>query len=252
MVIGFCFRQRHQLRHGLGRHRFVQHDGMRREVGEPDRDEILERIVAELGLHERVDGERAVRAGEQRVAVGRRGHLCGAEAAAGAGAVLDHDRSGRATATCPRPPRRPTRSALPPAANGTIRRIGGRIGREGRRGSSEANGAAASVVRSVRRDKGMAEVLNRGCCGQAIPARAARTSVFSRRSARRETDVLHTRSTRPPASLMFHRLYIQVSNPIAPRTGGPPCLHARSTSTPSCARPASTPAPGAIPAPGRT
>ena len=66
---------------------------MRREVREPDRDEILQRIVAELRLHERIDGERSVRAGEQRVAVGRgfRRHV-GAEAAARAGAVLDHDR----------------------------------------------------------------------------------------------------------------------------------------------------------------
>ena len=70
----------------------VHRDAVRRQVGEPDRDEILQRIVVELGLHERVDGERAVRAGEQRVAVGRRArrHL-GAEAAARAGAVLDHE-----------------------------------------------------------------------------------------------------------------------------------------------------------------
>jgi hypothetical protein len=70
----------------------VHRDAVRRQVGEPDRDKILQRVVAELRLHERIDGERAVRAGEQRIAVrgGARRHL-GAETAARAGAVLDHE-----------------------------------------------------------------------------------------------------------------------------------------------------------------
>ena len=66
---------------------------MRHVAGERDGREILQRIVAELGLHEGIDGERAVRADEQRVAVGRRArHRFGADAAAGAAAVVDHHR----------------------------------------------------------------------------------------------------------------------------------------------------------------
>ena len=44
---------------------------VRHVAGQRHRREILQRIVAELGLHERIDGERPVRADEQRVAVGR-------------------------------------------------------------------------------------------------------------------------------------------------------------------------------------
>jgi hypothetical protein len=66
---------------------------MRREVGQPDGDEIFERIVVELGLHERIDGQRAVRSGEQRVAVRRCGRdRSSAETAARAGARFNDDR----------------------------------------------------------------------------------------------------------------------------------------------------------------
>jgi hypothetical protein len=78
---------------GLRRHRFVHHQTMRREVGEPYRDEVLQRIVVELRLHERIDCERPIRAGEQRVAIrcGARRHF-GTQAAACAGAVFGHER----------------------------------------------------------------------------------------------------------------------------------------------------------------
>ena len=141
-------RQRDQLRHGLRRHRVVQHDRVRREVGEPDGDEVLERIVAELGLHERIDGQRAVRAGEQRVAIGRRrSRPAAAPRLPPAPARDSRPRwSGRASATCPR------RRAAPPdrrCRRPRTARSAGSACRDRRRkparGSSEASGVAASV-----------------------------------------------------------------------------------------------------------
>ncbi len=86
-------RQCNQLRERFGRNAVVEDDHVRHVAGQCNRRKILERIVAELGLHERIDGERPVRADEQRVAVGRRArHHLRADAAAGAAAVLHHHR----------------------------------------------------------------------------------------------------------------------------------------------------------------
>ena len=86
-------RQRDEVLQRLGLDLVVHDDHVRHVAGQRHRREILERIVAELGLHERVDGERPVRADQQRVAVGRGArHHFGADAAAGAAAVVDHHR----------------------------------------------------------------------------------------------------------------------------------------------------------------
>ena len=58
-----------------------------------DRSEVFEGIIAEIGLNKRIHGERPVRADQQRITVGLRVRdILGADAAAGPGAVLDHDR----------------------------------------------------------------------------------------------------------------------------------------------------------------
>lgn len=86
-------RQRDQFRQRLGLDLVVEDDAVRHVAGQRHRREVLERIVGKVRLHEGIDGERPVRADEQRVAVGRRvRHEFGADAAAGAAAVVDHNR----------------------------------------------------------------------------------------------------------------------------------------------------------------
>ena len=69
---------------GLERRRHQRH--------QRDRLEILERIVGELGVEERVHHQRAVDRQQQRVAVGLGlGHGLGADDGVGAGAVVDDD-----------------------------------------------------------------------------------------------------------------------------------------------------------------
>ena len=86
---------------------------------QPDRREILARIVARIGIEARIDRDRAGVAEQQRVAVGLGlGDRAGAEIAAGAGAVIDHDGCLSApesfSATM-----RASASTPPPGGNGT-------------------------------------------------------------------------------------------------------------------------------------
>ena len=59
----------------------------------PDRREILARVVADIRIKRRIDGERASAAEPERVAIGGGlGDLARADRAAGAAVVLDHHR----------------------------------------------------------------------------------------------------------------------------------------------------------------
>src|ERR1700688_3146136 len=86
----FFLRQRDQVGKPLGIDLVAQNDRMWHVAGERYGGEILQWIVAELGLHEWIDGERSVRADEERVAVGfgARDSL-GADTAARAATVVD-------------------------------------------------------------------------------------------------------------------------------------------------------------------
>ena len=91
MLIWAFFDRGNQVGDGLGLDLAVENDDVRHVAGQRDRREIFQRIVAELCLHERVDGQRTIRGDQQRVAVRRRPrHGFGADAAAGATAVFDH------------------------------------------------------------------------------------------------------------------------------------------------------------------
>ena len=71
--------------------RVDDHD-VRRRTGEPDRREILDRIVRQLGIKPRIDAVRRNVGEQQRVAVGRRlGGQFRAEQPAGARTVVDDD-----------------------------------------------------------------------------------------------------------------------------------------------------------------
>ena len=81
-----------QLGHGLGRERGIHHQRIRRIADHADRRKILARIVADILVERRSDRQRAGIAEQQRVAVGiALRHRLGADGAAGAGAVVDHD-----------------------------------------------------------------------------------------------------------------------------------------------------------------
>ena len=81
-----------QLGDGFGRKRRMHHQRIRRVADQADRRKILARIVADVLVERRPDRERAGIAEHQRVAVGLalRDRL-GADGAAGAGPVVDHD-----------------------------------------------------------------------------------------------------------------------------------------------------------------
>ena len=79
-----------------------------------DRQQVLERIKTQPRVDMRIDGDAAVRAKEQRIAVGRGlGGLGGGDVAVGAGAVLDHHRpaAGFLQILCDQPRRRVGRAA---------------------------------------------------------------------------------------------------------------------------------------------
>ncbi len=70
----------------------IDHDDQLAGADQPDRREILARVVADVAVERRIDRERAGAAEHQRVAVGRGlRHRARGDRAAGAGAVLDDD-----------------------------------------------------------------------------------------------------------------------------------------------------------------
>ena len=89
--VGAC--QRDQLLDRVRLHRGMrdQHEGDGADLG--DRLELLQRVVGRLGPDGGEHDQLGARAEKERVAVGRRAsHRCGADGAAGAGAIVDHDR----------------------------------------------------------------------------------------------------------------------------------------------------------------
>jgi len=77
----------------LGGKMLARHHGDRRVGGQPDRLEILDRIVADAGREHRRGDVRAHAGGQQRVAIGRRcGDARGSDRAAGTAHVLYDDR----------------------------------------------------------------------------------------------------------------------------------------------------------------
>ncbi len=89
---GLRLGQRHQLAHVLGRHVARHDEHFRHRDHQGDRREILQRLVRHL-LHALVDRERAQIDDADGVAVGRGlGDGIGAERAARAAAIVDHDR----------------------------------------------------------------------------------------------------------------------------------------------------------------
>src|SRR5262249_50930802 len=152
-----CFlRQRDQLRDVFGLDFIVENNDVRDVAGQSDRREIFQWIVAEFGLHKGIDCQWSVRADQQGVTVGRRArHGFSADAAAGTTTIVDYPNALEMRS----PTRRPTMSALPPAANGTIRRIG-RSGyfANASRPSSTRTGVNRRLAISLRREIDM-EVL---------------------------------------------------------------------------------------------
>ena len=89
---GLRFRQREQLTHVLHRQLRRHRQRIGHDADHRDRREILDRIVDQLGVDDGVGDVRGGRRHAERVAVGRGlGDRIGADGAAGAGAVLDHD-----------------------------------------------------------------------------------------------------------------------------------------------------------------
>src|SRR5581483_4452273 len=81
-----------ELGDALRRHRRVHREELAVSDGHRDRGEVLRRVEGQLPVDGRVDGESGVEREEQRVAVGGRlRHQVGADVAAGAGLVLDHE-----------------------------------------------------------------------------------------------------------------------------------------------------------------
>ena len=91
-LAGIGLRIGDQLGNGFGGKRRMHHQRIRRVADQADRRKILARIVAGILVERRSDRERAGVAKQQRVAVGIafRDRL-GADGAAGAGPVVDHD-----------------------------------------------------------------------------------------------------------------------------------------------------------------
>src|SRR5450631_4190865 len=82
--------ERDQLLHVVRGQRRVDQNDERAGGDEPDRREVLARVVADVWIKRRIDGERSGAAEPERVAVGRGlGDLAGAERAAGAAVVFD-------------------------------------------------------------------------------------------------------------------------------------------------------------------
>jgi hypothetical protein len=91
-LAGLVLRERNELRQRLCRQRRIDEHDERARRDEADRRKILARVVADIGIEGRIDGERSGATEAERIAVGRRArHLPGRDRAAGAAAVLDHD-----------------------------------------------------------------------------------------------------------------------------------------------------------------
>ena len=89
---GLRLRQRDQLAHVLDRQLRRHRQRVGHDSDQADRREILHRVVGELGIDDGVGDVRGRGRHAERVAVGRGlGDRIGADGAAGAGAVLDHD-----------------------------------------------------------------------------------------------------------------------------------------------------------------
>ena len=75
------FRERDQFLHIVRRHRLVHQDNERAGGNQADWCKILARVVADIRIECRIDGERAGATKSERIAVGRRlGDLAGADA----------------------------------------------------------------------------------------------------------------------------------------------------------------------------
>ena len=91
-LAGIGFRISNKFGDGLGRKRRIDHQRIRRVADQADRREILARVVADILVERGADRQRAGIAQHQRVAVGFAfGDRLGADRAAGARTVVDHD-----------------------------------------------------------------------------------------------------------------------------------------------------------------
>ena len=89
---GLFLRQRDQVGDRAHRQRRVHAYDQGAGGDEADRGEILARVVADIAVERRIDGQRAGAAEPQRVAVGHAlGDLAGGDAAACAATIFDHD-----------------------------------------------------------------------------------------------------------------------------------------------------------------
>ena len=89
---GLGLGERDQFGKILRRHAGIDHQHVGLPADHRDRREILDRVVGQAGAEARRDRLRARGSDPDRVAVGRRlGDRVGADVAAGARAVLDHD-----------------------------------------------------------------------------------------------------------------------------------------------------------------
>ena len=81
-----------QVLHGPHREHWVNGENLRRGTDHADRSEVLDRVVWQLLLQDRIDRESRRARKKQRVAIGRGSRAdFGADDAAGAGAVVDDD-----------------------------------------------------------------------------------------------------------------------------------------------------------------
>ena len=109
----------------LHRQRRVDHQHERHVRHQPDRDEILDRIIGQILEHADVDRHGGRCRHQQRVAVRRRlRRRHGGDDVGAARAVLDHERRLRAAARASAPACATSQSVEPPAGNGTIRVTG--------------------------------------------------------------------------------------------------------------------------------
>jgi hypothetical protein len=91
-LVGIGLRIGDQFGHALRRERRMHHQRIRRIANHADRRKILARIVAGILVERGADRQRAGVAEQQRVTVGiALGDRLGADRAAGAGAIVDHD-----------------------------------------------------------------------------------------------------------------------------------------------------------------
>ena len=91
-LAGFCFQQRHQLRHRMNRQFRIDHQHQRRAEDQRHRLQVLERVVGQRLDQRRIGGKRA-RRGQQRLSVRRcLDDVARGQDATGAGAILDDDR----------------------------------------------------------------------------------------------------------------------------------------------------------------